>query len=389
MTQPKLTSPPITHSPSPDPWTDLGVREAQPNRFGRCILHIGTEKTGTTAWQGFLSANREALLRAGYFVPSSLSPYARRANHERLTTLALADAKIADDLRQSARVTTAADVPRHRASVTEALRQEIAALPADTPNASRTLLLSNEHCQSRLTEPAEVERLRDFLTGFARDIRIVVYLRPQHELAVSLYDQALKSGYADIPLPPDFSGRLPLWVHRGFFDYAELLDRWSAAFGREAIDVRIYGPAALRGGNVIDDFCAHLGLDAADYASVTDTNRSMSEVRQRAMNAINRSARAGGQKLTPLMRHNLIETFMATSDGPGRRPGRRAAIAFYQSFALSNERVRADYLPDRETLFDPDFAGYPDHPADPDEAEALAATILAQQDIIERLRRAR
>jgi hypothetical protein len=369
-----------------DLWTELGVWAGQTARFGRCVLHIGTEKTGTTSLQNFLAANREALRGAGIVVPACLSPYEHAANHERLTTFALADDKLTDDLRVAANIREQSQVAPHRAAIAQALREEIARLPEDRPPAQRTLLLSNEHCQSRLVDVAEVRRLKTFLCEFVADIRIVVYLRPQHELAISLYDQALKSAYADIAVLPDFSGRTQRWVNRGYFDYASLLDRWSEVFGKQNIDVRIYEKSEILNGSVIDDFIAKLGIDPAGLVFDRNTNVSMSAERQSAMNAVNRFARARGQPLSPELRGALIDQFQQTSRGQGMRPSRHDAEAFYQSFALGNEHVRAAFLPERERLFAPDFSIYPEAPAAPNESDALAATIIAQQQTINSLK---
>ncbi len=365
---------------TPDLWSDLGLWDGSAHRFGRCVLHIGMEKTGTTTLQDMLGANRAALLDAGFFVPASLSPYPNRANHERLTTFALDDSKLNDDLRLGANLLIPDDLAPHRAAVTQSLRDEILTLPDDVPNSTRTLLLSNEHCQSRLNDVAEVRRLKTFLDEFVESYSIIVYLRPQHDVATSLYDQALKAGYADIPVLPDFSGRRPLWVHRGFFDYADLLSRWSGVFGHDAMDVRLYGREALAGGDVVEDFLRRLDLEPGNFTAVRTNNASMSAPMQIALNAINRRARAHNQPLPPTQRQALITQLQAASRGPGRRPSRHDAAAFYHSFALVNEAVRATYFPDRETLFTPDFDRYPEQPDDPDEADCLAEALLLQLD---------
>jgi hypothetical protein len=369
-----------------DLWSELGLWDDQTPRFAQCILHIGTEKTGTTSLQNFLGANRAALLRAGVFVPASLSPYDLVANHERLTTFALADEKLNDDLRVAAKIGSVAEVAAHRAGIAQALRDEIARLPADRPIEERTLLLSNEHCQSRLVEVAEVARLKTFLAEFVREVKVVVYLRPQHELAVSLYDQALKSGYADISVLPDFSGRTPRWVSRAYFDYGDLMERWAQVFGKDNVDLRIYSKTAMVNGSVIDDFVAKLGLDADSLVYDKNSNVSMSADRQLAMNAVNRLARARNQPLSAELRSSLIDQFQQISRGPGRRPTRQEAEAFYLSFALSNEKVRATFMPERDSLFEPDFSAYPDSAEPANEVEALAATIIAQQQVINGLR---
>ena len=138
----------------------------QQQRIRRCILHIGTEKTGTTSLQMFLGTNRNALLQRGFFVPASLSPHAVVANHERLTVIALDPAKLGDDLRVRAGLKTIEDVKEWRVRVEEDLSREIVAL-SHQPENSPTLLLSNEHCHSRLVTREEVHYLRQFLDRFA------------------------------------------------------------------------------------------------------------------------------------------------------------------------------------------------------------------------------
>jgi hypothetical protein len=369
-----------------DLWSELGFWDDQKPRFAQCILHIGTEKTGTTSLQNFLGINRAALLRAGVFVPASLSPYDITANHERLTTLALADEKLNDDLRVAAGLRSPQDVAAHRAQVAESLRGEISRLQPDRPIEESTILLSNEHCQSRLVEVAEIARLKTFLAEFVREVKVVVYVRPQHELAVSLYDQAMKSGYADITVLPDFSGRTQRYVTRTFFNYADLLDRWAQVFGTKNIDLRIYGKTEMVNGSVIDDVVSRLGLDPEAFVYDKNSNVSMSVERQIAMNAVNRLARARNQPLSPELRSTLIDQMQQISRGPGMRPTRQEAEAFYLSFALSNEKVRAAFMPQRESLFDPDFSGYPEAAEPANEADALAATIIAQQQTINALK---
>src|ERR1051325_314622 len=198
-------------------------------KFRECILHIGTEKTGTTSLRSFLAINREKLLANGIFVPRSLSPYAKLANHERITTFALDIRKVRDDLRIAANVTTEDAVNQHRIAVIEGLEREILSIPTT----DHLLLLSNEHCHSRLVELDEVLRLKEFLSRYARKQTVVVYLRPQHELAASLYDQALRAGYYDVPLPPVFGPDVREWVNRKYFDYGDLIKRWTHVFSKE------------------------------------------------------------------------------------------------------------------------------------------------------------
>lgn len=53
------------------------------------IIHIGTEKTGTTSIQNGLHANRDALTQAGIYLPVSLGGH----NPRQLATYAMKDGR--------------------------------------------------------------------------------------------------------------------------------------------------------------------------------------------------------------------------------------------------------------------------------------------------------
>ncbi len=343
-------------------------------RFERCVLHIGTEKTGTTSLQSFLALNRRRLAGGGFFVPTSLSPRQAIANHERLTTFSLREGKLGDDLRQSAGLATVDDVHAHRRKVRDEFLSEIgnaAPLPS-------TLLLSNEHCHSRLIHADEVETLRDFLRAFADTVQVIVYLRPQHQLAISLYNQALRVGYHDINALPDFSGTERRWVERRYFDYNDLLSRWSAVFGRANIRPRIFDTARFANGSVTDDFMGVIGVADPALVRPKDINKSFSADVQPALNALNRYWKSGRTGTTPKIRARAVGLLESLSRGGAAQPARADALAFYAQFAGGNELVRKEYFPDRAALFDDDFSRYPEAPAPSvSEAESLVQVLSA------------
>lgn len=354
-----------------------------PQRIKRCILHIGTEKTGTTSLQRFLGTNRKALLQRGFFVPASLSPYPILANHEKLTTTALNPAKLHDDLRVSAGLKTIEDVKQLRVRVEEDLTREIAALPHHPEN-SPTLLLSNEHCHSRLVAGEEVHYLRQFLDRFAEEIKIIVYLRPQHELAISLYDQALKVGYHDIDVLPDFIGRRSRWVNRPYFEYDKLLDRWAAEFGRDEITVRLFSKDHLEGNDIIRDFTSVISCNTDDLQFPANENVSLSAECQTVINAINRYvASQTGPINPPLQREKLIRVLGTMASGSRNNIKREDAIRFFRAFDDCNERVRKGYYPSVEPLFKPNFdafpAGDPPKMSEIDAAVRMILNLLNQQ----------
>jgi hypothetical protein len=325
-------------------------------RFDNCILHIGTEKTGTTTLQGYLAATREPLLKQGYFVPSSLSPYPDAANHERLTTYALNPDKTTDDLRIAAGLRSSDEVAAHRVNTLESLRAEISALQEVPAN----LLLSNEHCHSRLVEDEEVFLLKSMLDEFAEHFRIVVYLRPQHDLAISLYGQALKAGHFDIDILPVFDRSGKYWVRKRYFNYWDLLSRWSTVFGDANITARIYSRKELVGESVVEDFMKIIGAEFAGMAGAPNLNVNISEELQPALNAFNRVTQNNPLEMSRDHRARLIKVLESASQGRGSYPARTEVQKFFQMFEESNEEVRRLFFPDRDRLFVTDFSEFPE-----------------------------
>ena len=171
----------------------------------KAIVHIGAEKTGTTSIQSFCATNRVLLAKRGVLYPSSLGS----ANHMALAAYALNDDKI-DDVRLSHGLTSADEIECYRRRVMASLSKEIRSAGEIT-----TLLLSNEHLQSRLVEEEEVARLRSLISTFTDDMRIVVYLRRQDRVAVSHYSTRLKAGAETVG--PIFPPAAAWWRVAGLF----------------------------------------------------------------------------------------------------------------------------------------------------------------------------
>ncbi len=346
--------------------------------FKHCVLHIGTEKTGTTTLQAALFLNRKTLAERGYFVPMSLTPYRMLANHEGLTTYALDDNNFHDDLRRKAGIHRAEQLVQHREMAMRNLRQEIAGRPLG----SNTLLLSNEHCHSRLIRRSEVQALHEMLAEYVDSFEVLVYLRPQHDLAASLYDQALKAGYFDIDVLPDFETTGQRWVERRYFDYDDLLTRWGDVFGAAALRPRLYDRERLINGSILDDYFHQIGCPRDGVQVPPDRNTSIAATHQQTLLTINRFARANPGGVTPSMRSRLIHALGKLGGGPGRRPTRAAARAFYDKFAQSNENVRRKFFSNLETLFTPNFDKIPEQEAQPlPELDAVVRSLLAVVDL--------
>lgn len=313
----------------------------------RAVLHIGTEKTGSTSIQRCLAARRGTLPGVRY----ALSPGIE--NHTGLAAYAQDDA-VHDDLRQALGVASE-DVAAYRRRLERDLAAEV-----DAHGAS-VFLFSNEHCQSRLCRSGEVGRLACLLHRFFDEVRVVVYLRRQDRLAVSRHATTIRYGatdrdvFAQSDVPPDY------------WDYEALLDRWAGAFGEASLVVRLYERASLASGSVVADFARIAGFSAPEGEDLRE-NRSLAPAALELLRLMNPHLPVLEPDGRPgEARGPLVDWLEAMFPGTGPRPARAEARAFLDRFAASNERVRRAWFSGRATLFDEDFDDYPET------AEALPA----------------
>lgn len=351
----------------------------------RAILHIGTGKTGSTTIQAVLAANREALIGQGFAYP--VAPGQR--NHIRLS-VHVADPVTAERMLRAGGDAGAVDVVLRR------LEAELAAELRALPDRVHSVIFSNEHLSTKVDSPAAAERLRALLAPHFDAWRIVVYLRRQDDYAVSLYSTLLRSGSGEDDI------LAPLWApdQRARLDWAAMLDLWGGVFGREALCPRIFSRDAFVGGDLLTDFRAVCGLDPLPVAAEAVRNPSNLPAAQELLRRLNLAARGGARagggeatapdglgedvpqarKAPTVVRHVLDSSFA----GPGRRPSRAQALAFMAPFAAANERLRAEFFPDRPSLFGTDFSHYPTAPDPlPDDRAVLdvaLAVLLANRE---------
>lgn len=209
----------------------------------RVLLHIGLEKTGSTSIQFALARSRERLAAAGRLYPRS----AGRFSHVKL--YCYASQGPLDEIKGQLGLRGPEELAAFRAGLERELAEEAARSGAGE------LLLSNEHCSSRLLQAEELARLKALLDGLGDETRVLVYLRPQWDLLASHYSTYVKTGGTR---PLEFPGEKAL---AGQYDFRAVIERWQAVFGAEAVTVRRYAAEGAAGGDTLDDFAAVAGLE--------------------------------------------------------------------------------------------------------------------------------
>jgi hypothetical protein len=255
----------------PPPW--LGPR----GEATRIVVHIGLHKTGSTAIQAALSANRLALARRGILYPR-LGPVDR---HHYLA-------------RAWVRVGKVYALPGGPLGAWARLARQFA-------GCGRTVVLSSEaFAQLAGPRPVDPRGLREKLEAFD-EVRITCVLRGQVGWAQSVW---LQSARRMRPPPPEAmvagmvgTGLLAPPAEGGaglFADYTLLLDRLSEGFAPAEIRFLGYEEAAAGPGAVSGAFLRALGVSEAAAARLAGPRLNVSPPPLAVLAALEATAPAPG-----------------------------------------------------------------------------------------------
>ena len=307
----------------------------------KLVLHIGTEKTGTTSIQAWLEANRAGLSQQGVFLSSVL---------DRPSNCALAHAfqDSVDPYLLPMGITTLAQVKAFRERLTKALAKEV----ATSASTHDSMVISSEQLQSRLLSAREVDVLADVLGRLFGVVTVVCYLRPQIDMRRSLYSTLVRMGYTG-PLE-GFDAEID--ETSLYYNHESLADRWASAFGRDRLVLREYGRGKLHDGDIVRDF-AKVALPDLDPNELEfprgDQNSALSGAHLAAYRAINRilpfSDGKGGLKKGNARAKRIINAaldpiaanlkFLLVSPRE-----QRVGAAIEARFATSNRRLSEAYF---------------------------------------------
>lgn len=183
------------------------------------FLHIGANKTGSSAIQSIFNRNRDSLLGRGVLYPHT--GCVGEAHYGLSTLLGFVHGKPHPiDLMSKPLV-----------ELSELLRNEI------TSSGAESVVLSSES----FVLPKSVETVRSFFSDY--DVKVVVYVRRHDKWLPSSYNQAVRM----VVDPPwgrgfksyvNFQKKMGPCPSRG--DYRILLDRWAKVFGKNNMIVRPY-----------------------------------------------------------------------------------------------------------------------------------------------------
>lgn len=309
----------------------------------KAIVHIGTEKTGTTSIQKYLFQNRKKLRKAGFHFLQS----AGSTNNRALPAYFVAESRF-DDFYRDEGITTIEAKAEFRNQFLQKFEHEIGTLPKNI----HTVVISSEHFHSRLRTPEEVDKVHEFLTSYFDDIRIVCYLRDQLSTCSSYYSTGLKSGN-----PATFAEFFQRCNSENYyFNYYEVLSNWERRFGFGSLDVSLFSRKSFLNNSLLDDFTAKLdpALVGVLDSEIDVENESLTPIGQALARGVNlafpvRTSRPELAKIREKCKSGIYQRYR----GPGRQPSLAMQKRIYLDFSESNELLREKYFPDLALLFDP------------------------------------
>ena len=317
------------------------------------FLHIGMQKTGTTALQSFLKSERAFLLKQNVYYPATQAD-----NRHTMLVRAIGSPLNAGRGRAPRR-----DDAEPLEQYLDQFTHEINSLPESVD----IVIVSSEHFAAYPTQE-HVQRLQKFLAPLFGRITVIVYLRRQDAHFASGYTQTLRLGHIDAPNLEQSQDR------RHVYDFDQMLGRWADAFGADALLPRIFERYPGKKFDILEEFAALCGFTLPAERPEFTRNPSISLAGQHVLLLLGRrlQEQTSRQGVWSSEWHRITKAVTMEAKGTGWQPTQDEARIFVARFADSNEAARARWFPQRPTLFNDDYSFLPEQPVVPDPAEVTS-----------------
>ena len=308
----------------------------------RCLLHIGTEKTGTTLLQEWLYANKSALSENRIALSQTIGfPNNRKFSAYFQDEL--------DDFHARHQIRTNKDRERYFDGFLDEFAEEIAALSADHD----VMVISSEHFHSRVHQRDSVVALAKFLNAHFDRVDVVCYFREQSDVHKSLYSTALKSGSV-VPVEKFIPRLSPANV---YFNYLTMFEVWADVFGDDNLQAVLYDRAGFQDRDLRRDFLSRidpqLDPDLLDY-EIETANEKFSLLEANLTRLINRlqpDMQSNGE-INPL-REGLLALLSSMSELKIGTISTGRQVEIYEMFDESNRAFFKRFFGVEDNLFKP------------------------------------
>lgn len=329
----------------------------------KAIVHIGMPKAGSTTIQAWLATNREALSAKGVaYDRAALKDLFFNPAHVEMSICAhdkIGQLIPNNNLRAFYGLHTLED----QKAFARRYRDHFAKVLAKTPG--DVFVVSSEFFAVALTTADHIKGLQAWLGEFFDDISYLVYFRRQEEFVPSSFGQRMKRG-----MKQTLEGTIRTICEKNYHATARL---WADCVDEKNLSVRLLERDVLMDGDLISDFCDVLGVDPADFERPDPANTSVSAAAVSILSAFNSLSPAfvdHGRQRNPLGKKftKAVGTVDQKMDFDTVTLTKAQHDKVRELCASNNEKLRADFFPDRKELF-------PERPL----REPIDPTVLAQQ----------
>lgn len=307
----------------------------------RCILHIGTEKTGTTLLQKWLYENRENLSAQGV----ALTTASEHPNNRKLAAYCMDHF---DDFFRLNKVFDAAGRERFFDGFEEKFFGEI----NDLEKEHDAVIFTSEHFHSRLLNYQSVKSLRNLLGKRFSDIRVVCYFREQSRVRTSLYSTALMN--LDGRRLSDFQKGIA--TDDPYYNYYDFFRKWEDLFGFDRLCPRLFDRKHLLEGDIRIDFIKsvlpEVSVDELTF-EITSANEALTDLQALFFRSVNLSQRQYFEgAVNPALGHLKSSILNTKTSKMGARIQDPRQNRMYEDFNDSNVEFFSRYFGERRNLFD-------------------------------------
>jgi hypothetical protein len=307
----------------------------------KCLLHIGTEKTGTTVIQDWLYHNRSELSAQRIF----LSDYLGKNSNRRFAAFF---SSAVDEFCLEHGIKSIEAKAVYFRDFKTTLSEEI----AEAARSHDWFVISSEHLHSRISSEFEVQEINKFLFENFDDVKVIGFFRHQVELAISFYSTTLKY---DSSLTFDEFLESSFDPSNLYFNYFDLARLWSSKFDKASLIFEIYDKEYFKDYDLRRVFFERAGLPC-DFSKLDMTsfnaNIGLSEVSGLIFREINERFPYFSNDARARQANVVAKDFVLASL-PGSWPGiwSDKLLSLFPGFAESNRLFFREFLFKDEDLF--------------------------------------
>lgn len=311
----------------------------------KIYLHVGTQKTGSSALQRFFCINKDILAEEGILYPLEWGAQATEGYSQQ-----------------------GGNIGRLR-SLLSYPNKEIADIFINLVDRYQRILLSNEGLFV-LANPNIKNGWLQEVRNANIEIDIIVYLRKQVDFILSFYNQGIKGSRS---VYKEFWEWYQEVQGDKFLNYKETLDSFESIVGPQHMKVRIYEKEQFTGGSLYADFMDALGLKLTDRYRIPKekVNVSLSNTAMQVKKIINRIGSDAGiiSRLIAPTLQKLSEEEFSRGIPAHTLLSYDEKVEFMQQWEECNESIAQKYFGRKRLFFS--------------EVKKTNASVPSEKDILE------